>query len=104
MGATLTSDGRSTKEIKIRIAQAKTAFTELSKILTSNKITTETRKRVLACYILPIMEYGSEAWTINNEAANNINAAEMWFYRRMLKISYQDHVTNEEVLSRIRAK
>jgi hypothetical protein len=104
LGATLTSDGRSSKEIKIRIAQAKTAFTELSSILTSSKITTETRKRVLASYILPIMEYGSEAWTINNETANNINAAEMWFYRRMLKISYQDHVTNEEVLRRIQAK
>ena len=97
LGATLTSDGRSTKEIKIRIAQAKKAFTELSNILQSSKISVQTRRRVLASYIQPIMEYGSEAWTINKEAANAINAAEMWFYRRMLKVSYVDHITNDAI-------
>jgi len=44
------------------------------------------------------MKYGSEAWTINYKAMNTINAAEMWCLRRMLKISYLDTITNEEVL------
>ena len=35
LGATITWDGRSTKEIQIRIAQAKSAFVKLSKILTN---------------------------------------------------------------------
>ena len=28
----------------------------------------------------------------------------MWIYRRLLKISYKDRVTNEEVLSRVGEK
>jgi hypothetical protein len=55
LGATITSDGRSIGEIKIRIAQAKTAFMDLRKILTSQRITTETRRRVLESYIYPIL-------------------------------------------------
>ena len=100
LGSTINNDGRSTKEIRIRIAQAKRAFAELSKILTNPRISFKTRKRILDCYINPIIMYGSEAWTINNKAMSSIDATEMWCFRRMLKISYLDRVTNEEVLRR----
>ena len=49
---------------------------------------------------MPILKYGSESWTLNNKAVSAIDAAEMWCLRRMLKISYLDRVTNEEVLRR----
>ena len=100
LGATIGSDGRSTNEIRTRIAQAKTALANLSKILTNPRISLNTRKRVLDRYIIPILKYDSEAWTISNKAADTINAAEMWFLRRMLRISYMDRITNEEVLRR----
>ena len=32
---------------------------------------------------------------------NKLKAAEMWFYRRMLNVSWMDRVTNEEVLARV---
>ena len=44
--------------------------------------------------------YGSESWTISREMRNKLKAAEMWFYRRMLRVSWRDRVTNEEVLRR----
>ena len=100
LGAAIGCDGRNKREIRIRIAQAKNVFAQLSKILTNPRISFKTRKRLLDCHISPIMKYGSEAWTINNKAVNSINAAEMWCLRRMLKISYLDRVTNEEVLRR----
>ena len=42
--------------------------------------------------------YGCEFWNINNKMSNKITAAEMWFYRRMLRISYMDRITNEDAL------
>ena len=104
LGTTIRCDGRSTNEIRVRIARAKGAFTDLYKILANPRLSFKTRKRVLVCYVIPILKYGSEAWTINNKAACNIDAAEMWFLRRMLRISYIDRVTNEEVLRRAREK
>ena len=44
--------------------------------------------------------YGCEAWTISEEMERRIEAALMWFYRRMLEISWTERVTNEAVLQR----
>ena len=55
---------------------------------------------VVECYIVPILTYGSESWTINNAAVNAINAAEMWYLRKMQRLLYIERITNEEVLRR----
>ena len=41
------------------------------------------------------------AWTLTAELQRRIQAMEMRFYRRILRISYKDHVTNEEVRAKI---
>ena len=46
LGATIGSDGRSTQEIRIRTARAKSVFSELSKTLTNPRISFKTRKKV----------------------------------------------------------
>ena len=38
---------------------------------------------------------------MNKTLKGKIEAAEMWFFRRMLKISWTDRVSNEEVLRRV---
>ena len=84
LGSVITSDGKSITEIKIRIiAQAKKAFQDLGAILRNKHISIKTHKRVSECYMVPILTYGSESGTINNAAVNVINAAEMWFLRKM---------------------
>ena len=52
LGATLTEDRRSRTEIKIRIARAKSSFSEMKRLLTSKELTLNLRKRLLNCYIL----------------------------------------------------
>ena len=59
-----------------------------------------TKKRVLNCYVEPVLLYGSECWTISAQMESKLQATELWFYRRMMKISWVDHITNEEVLRR----
>ena len=64
LDATLTEDGRSKTEIKIRIAKAKSSFSEMKNLLTSKELTLNLRKRLLNCYIYPIFLYGAETWTL----------------------------------------
>ena len=45
--------------------------------------------------------YACESWTLTEEIERKIQALEMGCYRRLLNISYKDHVTNEEVRNRI---
>ena len=47
------------------------------------------------------LTYGSETWTLNKTLKSKINAAELWFYRRILRLSWTDRVSNEEVLRRV---
>ena len=76
----------------------------MKNVLTSHSINKSTRHRILKCYVWSTLMYGSEAWTISQKMRSRLEAAEMWFYRRMDKIPWVDKVTNEEVLARIGVK
>ena len=99
LGVTLTEDGRSTEEIKIRIAKAKAAFSEMKNILTSHQLSLELRFRLLNCYIYPIFLYGAETWTLTKKEEDKIKAFEMWTLRRLGKISWKAKMRNADVLS-----
>ncbi|KAF0693084.1 Uncharacterized protein FWK35_00035702, partial [Aphis craccivora] len=60
-----------------------------------------TRINLLMTYVWSIMLYGSVTWTIAKTERRRIEAFEMWCFRRMLKISWTNMVSNEEVLERM---
>ena len=59
------------------------------------------RRRFLKSYVWSTMLYGCETWNISSAMQRKIEAAEMWFFRRMLRISWTEHATNESVLQRV---
>ncbi|GFN88941.1 endonuclease-reverse transcriptase [Plakobranchus ocellatus] len=81
-----------------RTAQAKINFQKMKTILTNKHISIETRRRALQCYIEPVLMYGCEAWTISKQFQNMLEATEMWFLRRMLRIPWTAKKTNERGL------
>ena len=52
-------------------------------------------------YIWPTLFYGAETWTITKSQLSRLDAFEMWVYCRVLKISWTEKITNEEVLRRM---
>ncbi|GFR76719.1 retrovirus-related Pol polyprotein LINE-1 [Elysia marginata] len=48
--------------------------------------------------------YGSEAWIITNKFKKKLEAVEIWFPRRMLKILWAAKKTNERVLQEAQSK
>lgn len=104
LGTLITSDGRCNTEIKARICQAKTAFQKMKSFLTNKKLPLELRKRIHQCYIEPVLMYACETWTINAQMERSLNATEMWFLRRMLKIPWTARKTNKEVLEKAKSK
>jgi len=101
LGALVTSDARCKREIRRRISIAKDAFMRLRPVLADRRLSVQVKIRVLKVFVWSTLMYACESWTLTAETHRNIEAAEMWFYRRMLRISYVDHVTNEEVLRRM---
>ena len=53
--------------------------------------------------VISIFLFACESWTLTAELEKRTQAFEMRCYRRLLNISYKDHVTNEEVRRKIQA-
>ena len=51
--------------------------------------------------VTSIFLYACESWTLTAELRRRIRAVEMRCYRKILRISYKDHVTNEKVRAKI---
>ena len=51
---------------------------------------------------MSIALYGAETWTLRPVDQKYLESFEMWCWRRMEKISWTDHVRNEEVLLRVK--
>jgi hypothetical protein len=81
-----TNDGRCTCEIKSRIAMAKAAFNKKRALFTS-KLDLNLRKKLVKCYIWNMALYGAETWTHRAVDKKYLENFEMWYWRRLEKIS-----------------
>ena len=67
----------------------------------TSKIGLDLRKRLSKCHIWSVLLYGCESWTVSKNTVNKLEEIEMWFWRRMVRISWIEKMTNEEVLPNI---
>lgn len=98
LGAMINERWDCDEEVKLRINYAKTTFFKLKNFLLARSLPLTLRLRVIKCYIWPILLYGVETWSLNVGTMNRIEAFEMWVLRRLLRIPWTAHTTNEEVL------
>ena len=101
LGSTLSKDGRSTSEIKIRLAVAMTAMAGLQKIWRSRDLSFTTKLKLYRALVLSILLYGCESWTLTVEMEKRLQAFEMKCYRKLLQISWVEHKTNEHVREQV---
>ena len=102
LGAVVSDDG-SKPEVFSRFAQATAALTKLKPIWRDNKISLGSKVRLMRSHVISIFLYACESWTVTAELEKRTQAFEMRCYRTLLKISYKDHVTNDEVRRKIQA-
>ena len=99
LGAIISNEGTK-PEILSRIAQTTAALSRLKIIWRDKNILLASKVKLMRMLILSTFLYAYESWTLTAEIERSIQALEMRCYRRLLNISYKDHVTNEEVRNR----
>lgn len=97
LGSIISEDGRCENDIRCRLGMAKSKFIDNIQHLTG-RTAIKTKKNIIKTLIWSIALYASECWTMRKSDIQRIEAFEMWCWRKMLKIKYTDHITNEEVL------
>ena len=100
LGSLITTDARCNKEIRRRIAIAKEAFYKRKELMQS-KLNLNLKKRLVKTLIWSVALYGAETWTMRKEDIKRLEAFEMWIWRKMQKVKYTEHKTNEEVMKEI---
>jgi len=72
---------------------AKAAFNKKRALFTSTS-DLELREKLVKCYIWSIALYGTETCTLRAVVQKHLESFEMWYWKRMEKISWTDHVRN----------
>ena len=100
LGAIISNEGSKPK-ILSRIAQTTAALSRLKIIWRDKNISLASKDKLMRTLILSTFLYACESWTLTAEIERTVQAPERRCYRRLLNISYKDHVMNEELRSRI---
>ena len=77
------------------------ALTRLKPVWIDKSIPLSSKILLMRSLVTSIFLYACESWTLTAELQIKIQAMEIRCYRKILHISYTDHVTNEEVRTKI---
>ena len=94
LGANIGDNGRSEKEIRIRIAKATSGRARLEKTWKARNIHIRNKLRlIMATIVAATFLYACESWTLTKGEKRQA-AFEMKEYRRLLRVSWKDRKTN----------
>ena len=102
LGSLITKDGFCEKEIRRRLAMGRSAMGGLTKIWKDRGITLRTKIRLVKALVFPIVLYGAESWTMRKLERKMIDAFELWYWRRLLRVTWIDRKTNVWVIDNIK--
>ena len=82
----------------------KKKMTDLVTIWKDQDLSTRLKIKIMKTLVWSTVMYGSEGWTMKKRDKQRIQAAEMWFYRRLLRISWTEKRTNKSILAQLGIK
>ena len=101
LGSKVTADGDCSREIKRRLPLGRKVMINLDSILKSRDITLPTEVHLVKATIFPVVMYGCESWTINKAERWRIDALELWYWRRLLRVPWTARRSNQSILKEI---
>src|SRR5574340_929758 len=79
----------------------KEVMANLDSILESRDITLSTKVHLVKAMVFPVIMYGCESWTIKKAECQGIDAFELWYWRRLLRIPWTARRSNKSILKEI---
>ena len=76
-------------------------MTYLDNILKSRDITLPTKFHLVKAMVFLVVMYGCESWTIKKVEHQRIDASELWYWRRLLRVPWTARRSNQSILKKI---
>ena len=76
-------------------------MTNLDSILKSRDITWPTKVHLVKAMVFPVVMYGCDSWTTKKAEHPRIDAFELWYWRRLLRVPWTARRSNQPILKEI---
>ena len=100
-GSKITAEGDCSHEIKRHLLLGRKVMTNLDSILKSRDITLPTKVHLVKAMVFPVVMHGCENWTVKKAEHRRIDAFELWYCRRLLKVPWTSRRYNQSILKEI---
>ena len=97
-GSKITADGDCSHEIKRSLLLRRKTMANLDRILKSRNIILPTKACLVKTMVFPVVMYGYESWTVKKAECQRIDAFEMCYWRRLLRIPWTARRSNQSIL------
>ena len=97
----MTADGDCSHEIKRRLLPGRKVMTNLDSILKSRDVTLPINVCLVKAMVFPVVMYGCESWTVKRAERRRIDAFELWYWRRVLRVPWTARRSNQPILKEI---
>ena len=101
LGSKITADGDCSHGIKRHLLLGRKAMTNPDSILKSRVISSSTKVHLVKAMVFPIVVFGCESWTVKKAEHQRINAFELWFWRRLLRVPWTTRRSNQSILKEV---
>ena len=76
-------------------------MSNLDSILKSRENTFPTKIHLVKAMIFPVVMYGCESWSVKKAEHQRIDAFELWFWRRLLRVPWTARRSKQSILKEI---
>ena len=87
--------------MKRRLLLGRKVMTNLDSIFKSRDITLPTKVCLVKVMVFPAVTFGCKSWTVKKAEHRRIDAFELWFWRRLLRVPWTARRPNQSILKEI---
>ena len=101
LGSKITADSDCSHEIKRRLLLGRKVMTHLDSILKSRDISFLSQVQLFKAMVSPVIMYRCENWTMKKAEHQRIDAFELRYWRRLLRVPWTARRSNQSILKEI---
>ena len=89
------------RKTKRHLLLGRKLMTNLDSIFKSRDITLPTKVRLVKATVFPVVMYGCESWTVKEAEHRRIDAFELWWWSRLLRVPWTARRSSQSILKEV---
>ena len=100
-GSQITADGDCSHEIKRTLTPWKEGYNQPRQHIKKQRHYFANKGPSRKAMVFPVVMYGCESWTVKKAEHQRIDAFELWYWRRLLRVPWTTRRSNQSILKEI---